>query len=124
MPAQPAPLDKETRIALNRVKSALETFLALDRDMPMGEALAFLHIALGETADTALSIKELQDRATFPMSTASRYVHSLAEMDRHGRQGKEMITHPRDPLDDRRKVLRITAKGRRIANQLRTALGE
>jgi len=79
--------------------------------------------ALGETPNGGLSITELSRLSDVALSSASRYVHGLADKDRHGRPGMELVDHPRDPMNDAKKVLKVTGKGRRLLSQLATATG-
>ena len=45
---------------------------------------------------------------------------SLGKKDRHGRPGEEVVSDARDPNDERRKILRLTTKGRRVLAQVMT----
>ena len=68
------PATPETKRALSNALQILEVFRSIDPDMPMGEAVSFLMIALGEQPDGGgLSITELKDHGGFVLSSASRY---------------------------------------------------
>jgi len=112
----------DTKLALSKALQILEIFRTIDPDMPMGEAVSFLMIANGETKESGISITELSKLGDFALSSASRYVQALGEMDRHRRPGHELVSDQVDPMERRRKVLRTTSKGRRIVNQIRSTL--
>lgn len=113
----------DTKISVHRALQVLEVFRAIDPDMPMGTAVSFLMIADGETPDGGLSVTELSTRGGFALSSASRYVQALAEMDRHRRPGHDLVTDHVDPMERRRKVLKLTPKGKRILTQIRNVIG-
>lgn len=91
----------------------------------MGEAYSLLLIASGETKDGGgLTITELAAKSGVALSTASRTVDALAgDGKRGGSVGYELITATRDPMDDRRKILRLTAKGHRTIETISHLLG-
>lgn len=112
------------QITTRKALQALEIFRALDTDMPIGEAVAFLLIALGETKDGGgLTVTEVGQQGGFSLASASRHMKSLNKIDRYGKAGHELVIDPRDPKDDRRKVLKLTHKGRTILNQIEAAIG-
>lgn len=113
----------DAKVSINRALQVLEVFRAIDPDMPMGTAVSFLMIAGGETPDGGLSVTELSKQGGFALSSASRYVQALAEMDRHRRPGHDLVSDHIDPMERRRKVLKLTAKGKRIVSQIRNATG-
>ena len=116
-------LDINQSIAVRRAIQLLEIFRSIDADMPIGEAMSLLLIAQGETRDGGLTVTELNQKGDFALSSASRYMQSLNMKNRHGRAGHELVTDPRDPNDERRKVLQLTPKGRRIIGIVTTILG-
>lgn len=116
-------IDTSTRIAVNKAIQVLEIFRTLDPDMPIGEALSFLLIAQGEEKGGGITVSDLRDRGGFALASASRYMRRLSTQDRKGESGHGVVTDARDPLDDRRKVLRISSKGSRYIQQIKTAIG-
>lgn len=109
--------------AAHKMARALGIFRDIDPGMTVGEIISFLLIVQGETRDgSGLTVEELKNKGEFAFSSASRYSNSLAEKNRRGDDGRLLITNSRDPLDDRRKILRLTPKGGRIVEQLQKAL--
>lgn len=47
----------------------------------------------------------------------------LNKKDHRGHPDKELITDPRDPTDDRRKVLKLTGLSRRLVAQIAHTIG-
>lgn len=117
-------IDTSTRLAVNKAIQMLEVFRTLDADMPIGEALSFLLIAQGEDADgRGLTVSDLRDRGGFALASASRYMRRLSTQDRKGDPGHGIVTDIRDPLDDRKKILRISSKGSLYIQLIKTAVG-
>lgn len=120
-------LSTDERVALNRTIRLLNTLRDLNpkTDMTLAEAVTFLLIAQGETqAGGGLTVTELKDKAEVALSSASRYMRSLSDTytDRQGNPGHGLISHQEDPVDGRRKILKITEKGHRVIEQLTTLL--
>jgi DNA-binding MarR family transcriptional regulator len=108
-----------TQIAVSKALQILEVFRGMNQDMPIGEAVSFLLIAAGETrGGGGLTVTELSKLGDFSLAAASRYMRSLASKNRHGEPGHDIITDYRDPIDDRRKVLRVSEKGNVVLQQL------
>jgi DNA-binding MarR family transcriptional regulator len=99
-------------------------FREIDKDMSVGETIAFLQIAVGETQDGGgMSVTELSKTLEMPLATASRHVLALGQMDRHHAPGKELISAQVDLMERRKKILRLTPRGRRVLSSVTTALG-
>ncbi len=112
-----------SRVTINRAIQLLDLFRTEDSTMPIGEAIAFLLVAQGESRDGGgLNITELKDRGGFTLATASRYTQALSKKDRHGELGKELISNERDPMSDRQKILRVSNKGRTLIHKIETVL--
>lgn len=103
------------RIAVSKATQILSIFMGLGSKVLMGEAYSLLLIASGETQEGGgITITELASKSGVALSTASRTVDALTnDGKRSGGAGYALITSTRDPMDDRRKILRLTAKGRR-----------
>lgn len=125
-----APSDETTaansKVALSRALQLLDIFRDLDKevDMPMGEAVSLLLIALGESKDGGgLSVTNLARVGEFAMSSASRYQQNLGmKKDRHDRPGKKVVEVVRP--DERSKILRLSPKGKRTVEQITKLLGD
>lgn len=116
--------DVGPKVALSRALQILNVFRDMDPDMPMGQAVSLLLIASGETREGGgLTVTDLSEKGDFALSSASRYMKALGKKDRHGRAGEEVVSDARDPMDERRKVLRLTPKGRRVVDKIQQLIG-
>lgn len=98
---------------LDRSILMLEELRKLDDDMPIQYALSFLYISRYE----GLSSRELADHMGVSQAAASRQVAALADHRRKG-EGYKIVSDERDPQELRRKILKLTSKGRRVVKSL------
>lgn len=100
----------------------LEEFRKIDPVMQMQQALTFLMVA--EAGEEGLPMLELQRRLGVSSSTASRNASALSKV--HWRdpskEGYDLATREENPLDRRNKVLRLSARGKRILNTVNALL--
>ena len=117
-------VDAGSKIEISRALQILNVFRDLDADMPMGQAVSLLLIAYGETKEGGgLTVTDLGEKGDFALSSASRYMKALGRKNRHGEPGADVVSDARDPLDERRKVLRLTPKGSRIIEKIQQLIG-
>lgn len=83
-------------------------------DMPISQAYALLLIARYE----GLSVKDLAHRADIGMATASRYVSQFGKMVRPGEPGMGLVEAADDPMERRKKIIKLTPKGRQVVAKL------
>lgn len=96
----------------------LEGIRQLDPEMPLGQVMCYLVIAQEKDG---LSLTELARKVGIGMATASRYVASLNNMTRYRTEGLKLVESFEDPLERRKKIIRLTTKGQIT---LRKILGE
>jgi len=65
-----------------------------------------------------MSLTELAKRAEIQLATASRYIGSLGKMNRHREEGLKLIESFEDPMERRKKIIRLTARGRKLINKM------
>lgn len=104
----------ELRDALRLCASIRE----IDPEMPLQQAHCFLLIA---EVEEGMSLSDLARKAGIGLATASRYVGALGKINRHRESGLQLIESFEDPMERRKKIIRLTAKGK-VA--LKKALGE
>jgi DNA-binding MarR family transcriptional regulator len=104
---------------LRQTLAAMELFTAEDRDMPIQMVRLFLLAALNE----GLGTKDLAAKAGLPVSVASRHLIDLAERDRYGDQGREMVVQKVGIENRRTRPTYLTAKGRGKVAQLHRIFG-
>jgi DNA-binding MarR family transcriptional regulator len=103
------------------LKEALRLFSGIrqiDPEMPLQQAHCFLLIA---EAEEGLSLSDLAKKAGIGLATASRYVGALGKINRHREAGLQIIESFEDPMERRKKIIRLTSKGKFALKQ---ALGE
>ena len=90
----------------------------IDPEMPLQQALCLFVIA---EAEDGLSLTDLAKKVGIGLATASRYVGALGKMNRRHTEGLNFIESHEDPMERRKKVIKITIRGK---NALRRILGE
>lgn len=99
---------------LRRALLLVEEFRKINPEMQMQTALAFLII--GEAGEDGIPMLELQKDMGVASSTTSRNVSTLSDV--HWRDPKKpglgLIDRHEDPNDRRNKIVRLSAKGRRV----------
>lgn len=83
-------------------------------DMPISQAYALLLIARYE----GLSVKDLAHRADVGMATASRYVSQFSKTVRPGESGMGLVEAIDDPMERRKKIIKLTPKGKQTIAKL------
>lgn len=83
-------------------------------DMPIAQAYCLLLIALYE----GLSLKELAQRADIGMASASRYVSMFSGTARPGEPGLGLVEAVEDPLERRKKIIKLTPKGKTAVSKI------
>lgn len=83
-------------------------------DMPIAQAYCLLLIALYE----GLSLKDLAQRADIGMASASRYVSMFSSMTRPGEAGLGLVEAVEDPMERRKKIIKLTPKGRTAVTKI------
>lgn len=89
----------------------------MDGDMPMAQAYCLLLISKYE----GLSLKDLANRADIGMASASRYVAAFSKTGSKGEKGLGLVEAFEDPMERRKKIIRLTPKGKAVVAKL---LGE
>jgi DNA-binding MarR family transcriptional regulator len=85
----------------------LSNLREIDPDMPVSEALSLLLIAKYD----GLSLKDLASKADVGMASASRYVRAFSV-------DLSLATAKEDPVERRKKVISLTAKGKTVVKKI------
>lgn len=86
----------------------------IDAELPMQAAMVYLTVA----SNPGVTMKELQEAVGISQASCSRNVAALSAFHRLNKPGYNVVVATEDPLERRRKVVRLTEKGQRIANGL------
>lgn len=87
----------------------------IEPEMPLQQLHCLLLIA---QADEGLSLTDLSKKAGIGLATASRYVAALGKQNRHREEGLLLVESFEDPMERRKKIIRLTTKGKAALNKL------
>ena len=96
----------------------LTGILALEQDMPLQQAKCLFIVSQEEEG---MSLSDIAKKAGIGLATASRYISALGKLNRHRQEGLQLIESFEDPMERRKKIIRLTAKGRTTIKRI---LGE
>ena len=80
----------------------------------MQTAQTFIAVAL----QPGITMKELSERVGISQASCSRNVAALSRVHRLNKAGMDLVVAAEDPMERRRKVVKLTAKGQRLAEAL------
>jgi DNA-binding MarR family transcriptional regulator len=86
----------------------LQVASQVDPEMPLQQLHCLLVIA--EAAE-GLSLTDLANKVGIGLATASRYVGALGKLNRRREEGLKLIESFEDPMERRKKIIRLTKKG-------------
>lgn len=81
----------------------------IESEMPLQQLHCLLVIS---QAEEGLSLTELAQKVGIGLATASRYVAALGKQNRHREEGLLLVEAFEDPMERRKKIIRLTPKGR------------
>lgn len=83
-------------------------------EVPLSQLQCFVEIA----KSPGLTMKDLGSRMGISQSSSSRTVAALSAWHRLNKPGMNLVVTNEDPVERRRKVINLTAKGKRVAAKL------
>lgn len=81
----------------------------LESEMPLQQLHCLLVIS---QAEEGMSLTDLSQKVGISLATASRYVAALGKQNRHREEGLLLVEAFEDPMERRKKIIRLTPKGR------------
>lgn len=93
----------------------IRTITTVDPDMNLQQLHCLLVIA---TTPDGTSLTNIASKVGITIPTASRYVSALGKIDRHHKEGLKLVEAFEDPMERRKKIIRLTAKGRAFINKV------
>ena len=96
--------------ALRAAYDVLDIFRSARDTMPVQLAQSLLLVALNEGA----SLRDMQSKTQWSMSTMSRHLLDLGERDRRMAQGLDLITMRQNPMQLRSNEYRLSKKGKEL----------
>lgn len=106
--------------AYSKVIRLFEEFRKFDSGMPIQTAITFCMVANNE----GISMKELQEKMGYSQSSCHRNVTALCKYDRFNKPAHDLLYKADDPMEHRRKLVFMTPKGKRVAETLKSIVGE
>ena len=102
-------------MTLQEVNRLLESVAAIHHEMPLQQARCLFIIA---TSEEGMSLSDIAKKAGIGLATASRYIGALGKTNRKREEGLQLIESFEDPMERRRKVIRLTTKGRATVRRI------
>lgn len=99
---------------LNSLTRCLEELRKLDEQMPMQRAVIFLLIAQHKSC----TMQQLSEWTGHSVSTCNRNTAALSTTHWNGKPGLGVVSMEPDPNEPRRKLITLSASGRRIVASL------
>lgn len=82
---------------------------AVDPDMSLAQAKCLLIVSKD---NNGMSLSDIAKKAGIGLATASRYIGALGNINRHREEGLKLIESFEDPMERRKKIIRLTSKGK------------
>lgn len=100
---------------LDAILLAVSKMRKVDAEMPAQAMATLLSVA---NTDRPIRMTEIAEQLQVSQPTVSRNVAYFSATNRHKRKGHEMLEAYPDPEEHRRKLVKLTAKGRRFIKSL------
>lgn len=88
----------------------------VDSEMPLPQVHCLFILA--KAGEEGMSLTELANKAEIAMATASRYIGNMGKINRFREEGFQLVEAFEDPLERRRKIIRLTPKGKVLINRI------
>lgn len=102
-------------MTLKEAQRLLESLSAIHPEMPLQQARCLFIIA---DSEEGLSLSDIAKKAGIGLATASRYIGALGKINRKKEEGLQLIESFEDPMERRKKIIRLTTKGRAAVRRI------
>lgn len=93
----------------------IRTITSVDPDMTLQQLHCLLVIA---ASPEGTYLTDIANKVGITLATASRYISGLGKIDRHHREGLKLIESFEDPKERRKKIIRLSGKGKAFINHV------
>ena len=115
------PFRKTTDLEMEKLLKAMELFRSYDPEMPAQVISVFLYIASHNDC-SKVQIQDKEVGLNMPSASASRNTDWLSHKHRLGKRGLNWIVKYRDRTDRRKQIMKLSAQGLALIQQLRDIL--
>ena len=105
-----------TPVRLNLLK-IIEEMRKFDSQIEAHAVAVFFFVAMKNNKD-GVAMQTIGEELDIAQSSVSRNVYKLGDINRHKETGIGLLEAFEDPMERRRKLVRLTAKGKRVHNTL------
>lgn len=98
----------------HKILTILEEFRKLDPEMQLQMAATFTLVAMRP----GITMKDMAEILGISQASCSRNVAALSKWHRLNKPGHDLVYSEEDPIERRRKIVKLTAKGKRVAETL------
>lgn len=102
-------------MTLQDIQRLLEMISAIQPEMPLQQARCLFIVAGSEEG---MSLSDIAKKAGIGLATASRYIGALGKTNRRREEGLQLIESFEDPMERRKKIIRLTPKGRAAVRRI------
>ena len=113
--------ETEPQTASKSILRLIERFRMLDSEIQAQSMAVLLKVA---KHPVPIKMAEIAEELGLSQSTVSRNVAYLGDWNRHKTKGHELVEAFEDPMERRRKLVRLTAKGKRFVNELTETINQ
>lgn len=114
-------LEADPQNASKSILRLIERFRMLDSEIQAQSMAVLLKVA---KHPVPIKMAEIAEELGLSQSTVSRNVAYLGDWNRHKTKGHELVEAFEDPMERRRKLVRLTAKGKRFVNELTETINQ
>lgn len=111
-------IDEQVRTLKKLDRVLMQFRTSIDPNVPAQLAQTFVAVALNERA----SLTQIAEVVGTALSTASRHLADLGNLNRKKESGYKLIHREQDPMELRKNIYTLTPKGRLLADALANAM--
>lgn len=110
-----APTKSEIAFTFQWMVAAIEEFRKLNPEMQAQTLLTFCAVA---SREGEVAMKDIERMTGMSGASTSRNIAALGPYHRKGQPGMDLVVAFENPMDRREKLLKLTPKGRRVAESI------